>query len=301
MALDEPAAARAIASVAAKLAMDELTFAEGMLAVINGRMADAMRTITVARGIDPRDFSLLAFGGAGPMHAAWLAEELQMREVIVPVSPGTFSAAGMLQADVRHDLARSYYRPLAGTDPGQTDEAYLLLIEEGREALQADGVAPEDMLFELSCDMRYVGQEYTVNVRVDRAPEQGGAPDTVRPDAMERAFRSAYVARYGHAIPSAPVETVTLRVAALGIVKTKLGRFTPAEDRGDPRIGTRRTVFAGKRLETAVLDRRWMAVGSRYEGPVVIEEESATTVVPPRHSCRVDPTGNLVIVSSGVS
>src|SRR5256886_4972246 len=118
MTLNEEASERALASVAAEVGLRTTALAEGMLAIINARMADAMRTITVKQGIDPREYSLVAFGGAGPMHAVWLAEELEIGEVIVPWSPGTFSAWGMLQTDMRHDVVRSFYRPLAELDAG---------------------------------------------------------------------------------------------------------------------------------------------------------------------------------------
>src|SRR5438132_12168151 len=113
MKLDKQAAETAIRNIANQLGLSAEALAEGMLAIINARMADAMRTITVKQGIDPREYSLVAFGGAGPMHAMWLAEELEIREVIVPWSPGTFSAWGMLQTDMRHDVVQSFYRPLA--------------------------------------------------------------------------------------------------------------------------------------------------------------------------------------------
>src|SRR5213075_2762541 len=118
MRLDEEASQRALRSVAQDLDLDDVALAEGILQIINAKMADAMRTITVKQGIDPREYSLVAFGGAGPMHAVWLAEELEIREVIVPWSPGTFSAWGMLQTDMRHDVVLAFYRPIAELEAG---------------------------------------------------------------------------------------------------------------------------------------------------------------------------------------
>ena len=160
-----------------------------MLAIINARMADAMRTITVKQGIDPREYSLVAFGGAGPMHAVWLAEELEIGEVIVPWSPGTFSAWGMLQTDMRHDVVQSFYRPLAGLEADDVGGAFRSLEAEGAALLEGEGIGAEDRYVARSADMRYVGQEYTVNVPV-------GA--TISLEQIDGDFHDAHRTRYGH-------------------------------------------------------------------------------------------------------
>jgi N-methylhydantoinase A len=287
MILDEEAAGRAIRSVASQLGLDDTALAEGMLSIINAKMADAMRTITVAQGIDPRDHSLLAFGGAGPMHAVWLAEELDMCEVIVPFSPGTFSAAGMLQTDVRHDLARNYYRLLSRVTQEAVTQQYMELVEEGRAALQAEGIPAEEVAFEFSSDMRYVGQEYSVNVRMAKE-------NTL--DEIEAAFHEAYRVRYGHSTPGAPVEFVTLRAAAWGVMPKKLAGFCPSQGGHDPTVDKWRVIFQGRPHETLILKRQWMPVDQVYRGPLVIEEDSATTVIPPGYQGHVDRFGNILIV-----
>ena len=289
MTLDEEATARAIHSVASQIGLNDITLAEGMLSIINAKMADAMRTITVAQGIDPREYSLLAFGGAGPMHAVWLAEELDMREVIVPFSPGTFSASGMLQTDVRHDLAFNFYRPLSEVGTETLAQAYAELVEEGRMALRAEGIPPEDMYFEFSSDMRYIGQEYSVNVRIGKE---------IKLDEIETAFHQTYRVRYGHSTPGAPVEFVTLRVAALGVMKKKLAGFHPVQDGHDPVVDKRQVIFQGAPHEAPILKRQWIPVDKVYRGPHVIEEDSATTVVPPGYQSRVDQFGNILIARS---
>ena len=139
MGLDEAAAGRALETVAGQVGLSSTELAEGMLAIINARMADAMRTITVKQGIDPREFALVAFGGAGPMHAVWLAEELEIGEVIVPWSPGTFSAWGMLQTDMRHDVVQSFYRRLAGLESSAVSSTFDSLEAEGSELLETRG------------------------------------------------------------------------------------------------------------------------------------------------------------------
>ncbi len=286
MTLDEGAAERALASVASQLGLEETAFAEGVLSIINATMADAMRTITVKQGVDPRDYSLVAFGGAGPMHAVFLAAELDIREVIVPWSPGTFSAWGMLQTDMRHDLAKTFYRPLAGLDAGEVAEMYTALEREGADLLRGERVPEEDMYFARSADMRYVGQEYSVNVSV------GASIDL---DEIEAAFHAAHRVRYGHSTPGAPVEFVNLRVAALGRIRAETVPYRPPASDEDAQIGTRGVVFGGEPHDTPVLLRARMQPGETREGPAIVEEDSSTTVVPPGHQIGVDAGGNLLV------
>ena len=287
MLLDAAAAVRALSSIGSELGLDEATFAEGMLAIVNANMADAMRTITVKQGIDPRDYSLVAFGGAGPMHAVWLAQELEIGEVVVPWSPGTFSAWGMLQTDIRHDIVRTFYRPLASLDGGApVAEVYSELQREGAELLAGEGMGEADRYFARSADMRYVGQEYTVTVPV------GAEIDLALIDAS---FHDHHRVRYGHSTPGAPVEFVNLRLAAFGRIAGEAAPFT-APDSGEPAvIGERRVVFGGEEHRTQVVRRDLLRPGDRHEGPVVVEEDGSTTVVPPGYAVDVDRHGNLLI------
>ncbi len=286
MALDEAAAEGALASVAAQVGLGTAELAEGVLAIINARMADAMRTITVKQGIDPREYSLVAFGGAGPMHAMWLAEELEIREVIVPWSPGTFSAWGMLQTDMRHDVVQSFYRPLADLDAGDVSAVLEELEEEGAALLEHEGIGPEERYSARAADMRYVGQEYTVTVPLGRE---------VSLEEVDRAFHDAHRVRYGHATPGAPVEFVNLRLAAMGRIASTVGPYATPATEEDPVLGTRPMVFAGAEHETPVLLRKRLLSETRHDGPVVIEEPSSTTVVPPGSSAALDGHGNIVI------
>jgi N-methylhydantoinase A len=286
MSLDEEAAQRALRSIGPEVGLDDTAFAEGVLAIINAKMADAMRTITVKQGIDPREYSLVAFGGAGPMHAVWLAEELEIREVIVPWSPGTFSAWGMLQTDMRHDVVRAFYRPVAELEAGDVAAVYAQLAEEGAALLEHEGVAADDRYFARSADMRYVGQEYTVNVAIG---------EEISLDTIDHDFHETHRTRYGHSTPGAPVEFVNLRLAALGRIGAGRAPFQASADGQDPLLGSRRVVFAGDEHETEVLLRDHLRPGARYEGPLVIEEESSTTVVPPDYTVEVDELGNLLV------
>jgi N-methylhydantoinase A len=286
MALDHAAAERALTSLAEEVGLGTTELAEGMLAIVNARMADAMRTITVRQGIDPREYSLVAFGGAGPMHAVWLAEELEIGEVIVPWSPGTFSAWGMLQTDLRHDVVRSFYRPLADLDQAEVDAAFAELQREANALLEREGIDSGDRYFQHSADMRYVGQEYTVNVPV----AEGGSLE-----AIDRSFHDAHLVRYGHSTPGAPVEFVNLRIAAMGRIGTTIAPHRGSAPGSDPLLGRRAVVFAGAEHHTPVLLRDRMSQAETYYGPLVIEEESSTTVVPPGHSTRLDEHGNMLI------
>jgi N-methylhydantoinase A len=287
MQLETDAAVNALGSIGSQLDLDTAAFAEGMLAIVNANMADAMRTITVKQGIDPRDYSLVAFGGAGPMHAAWLAQELEIREVIVPWSPGTFSAWGMLQTDMRHDVVRSFYQPLASLDGGgPVADVYADLQTEGAELLAGEGMDEAERYFARSADMRYVGQEYTVAVPI------GSDIDLVTVDAS---FHEQHRIRYGHSTPGAPVEFVNLRLAAFGRIGGRAAPFVPPEGSESAVIGRRQVVFAGDEHSTDVLRRDLLRPGDRQAGPAVIEEDGSTTVVPPGWAVDVDPHGNLLI------
>lgn len=286
MQLDETAARLAIHQMATKLSLNDVELAEGILAVINAKMADAMRTITIGQGIDPREYALVAFGGAGPMHAVWLANELQIREVIVPWSPGTFSAWGMLQTDLRNDLTSVFFRQLSTLDDRTVLDSYQGLEKQGATTLENESVQAAEIYFRRSADMRYLGQEYSVNVPIGQAIDLS---------QIEKAFHDAYRVRYGHSTPGAPVEFVNLRVAAFGRLKKSAMGFIPPTNNKDPMIGTRDVIFAGSLLPTSILRRSRMAPGLVRKGPVIIEEETATTVVPPDHQAEIDGLGNIRI------
>lgn len=294
MTLDLAAAQRAIGAVAGQLGLSDEALAEGMLAVINAKMADAMRTITIRRGIDPRDYSLVAFGGAGPMHAVALAEELDIAEVIVPWAPGTFSAWGMLQSDIRHDLARTFYTPLAETTPDAIEAVYSELETQGRDVLRAEDVADERMGFICTADVRYVGQEYFVNLVVPH--EEPMSDRSVA--AMSERFHDAYQIRYGHSTPGAPLELVNLRVIAVGSLPGRIAGFQPATS-ANVVPSRRQVVFDGVAHEATILPRDTLSLGFTFAGPAIVEEETATTTVPPNWQGRVDQLGNLILTPRG--
>ncbi len=288
MTLDARGTADAIHRMATALDLDSVTFAEGVLSIINAKMADAMRTITVKQGIDPRDYSLVAFGGAGPMHAVFLAKELDIRETIIPWSPGTFSAWGMLQTDIRHDVTQAFYQPVAGVTNETVRGVFQNLEEQGQAVLRIEDVAAADMYYMRSADMRYVGQEYWVNLPVEEA---------IDVQEIENNFHESHRTRYGHATPGAPVEFVNLRVAAMGRLRRGIVGFQAPESGEDPVTGTRQVVFDRQPHETTILLRRRLSPGAHYRGPLVIEEDTATSVIPPGYDARVDELGNIIVTA----
>jgi N-methylhydantoinase A len=289
MPLDTEAAGRAVAALAETLALEPLRLAEGVLDVINAKMAQAIRTLTVAQGIEPRSFALVAFGGAGPMHAAFLAEELEVEEVLVPRFPGAFSAWGMLETDLRRDFSRSFYAKAATADLASLAALFAALEADGRAALAEEGVRPDAIRAEHALDMRYEAQEYTLTVPAGDPSGSGFVEE------IASRFHEAHHGRYGHSNPGAPVEFVTARTTLLG----ELGRAAPAEVEPAAEGTTRRreAVFGREALPTVVVSREELA--GELAGPAIVDEQTATTVVPPGWTLRIGPLGTLVLAKGG--
>ena len=287
MSLDETAASVAIERVAREAGLEPTKFAEGILAISNAAMADAMRTITVSQGVDPRAFTLVAFGGAGPMAAVFLAEELDIGDVLIPRFPGTFSAWGMLQTDLRHDFTQSFFRPADSAEHAELEKCYTQLESEGKGSVLKEGIPEQDIFYQRSADMRYIGQEYTINVPV---------PEEIDTQATISDFHSSHQQRYGHSNPAAPVEFVNLRVAVFGSVN-KFEQASEVIAAGEDKAVTseRNAVFNGVVCKTPILLRDGLGTDFQSEGPLIIEEQSATTVVPPGWLAEVDAQGNILL------
>lgn len=292
MTLDRSAAERAIASLATELGLSVVDLAAGICDVINAKMAQAIRTLTVEKGIEPRDFALVAFGGAGPMHAVFLARELGIEEVIVPPFPGAFSAWGMLETEIRKDFSRTYYTALALLDHAELARTLAELEAEGFTSLEDEGITRETGRVQHAVDIRYVGQEYTLTIPLLGAEEP---LDAGFDRAVSGRFHAAHQTRFGHANTGAPVEFVVVRSMALG----DLGRVQPArQDAADtPSFpsSTAEVTFGRKKLPTVMIQRDDLPVGRVVEGPAIVSEPTATTVVPPGATLRVDPFSSLVI------
>jgi len=285
MNLDVNASENVLQNLSKELNISQVELAEGILSIINAKMADAIRTITVKEGIDPREFSLVAFGGAGSMHAVWLAEELEISEIIVPNDPGTFSAWGMLQTDIRRDLTVNFYQNFQSLEQKKLLESYNKLKEEASDLLKSENVSESDMKFNLTADMRYIGQEYYVNV------------DLAEPFNLEdinKNFHNTYKKQYGHSTPEGPCEFINLRLIALGKIQ-KSGSIKSAGQDIDIENTKREVIFNQKAYQTDVLSRQKIKINDKFKGPVVIEESTATTVVPPNYNIVKDDFGNIII------
>lgn len=283
--LDAEGAEQAMRSMGARFGLDAFAMAQGIVDIINAKMADAIRTITVRRGIDPRDFTLVAFGGAGPSQAAALAYELGTRDVVIPVFPGAFSAWGMLQTDVRHDFKSTHYGFWDQMAVAEIQERFSDLEREGLNELVADGVSKDEISFERAIDFRYHGQEYVLTIALP--------PGLIDLAKIRASFDDAYARQYGHNNPEARVEMTNLRVAALG----KLDR-PPAAEPGDAEPSPERSrsvYFSGKAVQTAILQRAAIGAKESVYGPSIIEEGTATTLVPPGWIATTIAGGHLLL------
>ncbi len=298
MPLDVTAARHAIETrVAAPLGLSVEAAAAGILRVVNATMAENIKVVSVKRGFDPRDFALVAFGGAGPTHAGALLDELQLPAVLVPQEPGTLSALGLLSTDLRRDHVRTF---LTRAEPAAAEALAALaamLQEMGRRELERDGIAPEAMSFERAVDMRYVGQAYEVTVT---AGDVGDIADLIK------RFHAEHERLYAHSLEDAAVELVALRVAAIGQLPGAAPRLVETGGRVPPRAAERppRLVYfeeTGGWVECAIYERSRLLADNEIEGPAVIQQMDTTTVVFPGQRAKVHPSGIIVIDRAGGS
>ena len=292
MTLDPGLAEAAVAELGARFDLSPVAMAEGICDVANSKMAQAIRTITVSRGIEPRGSSLVAFGGAGPMHAVFLAQELGIAETIVPRFPGAFSAWGMLQTRIRQDYTEPYFFLDADLDGEDMSAALTRMEREGLAALQHEGVDEQRRSAGHAVDVRYAEQEYTLTVPLLDAAEPT-TPGFL--EAVAKRFAQLHEARYGHANLGAPIEFVTLRTTAFGDLGKPTPQKWPAATTPEFPFETRQVVFDGEARDTILAHRDDLLAGHRVSGPAVIIEDTATTVVPPGYLLTVDDIGSLII------
>jgi len=301
MSLDADAAWDVVTKqVAEPLDLEPVEAASGIIRIINAKMGHAIRAITVERGLDPREFVLLSFGGAGAMHACALAEELSIPRVLIPMATGQFSALGMLLSDIRHDLVRVSLSLATNLDAGTVEGRYQELVAEGRGMLAEEGVNEAQMAFQRSLDMRYVGQEYTVTVPV---------PDELSSDwlpPIRAEFDRLHERTYGHASAEEPVEVVTLRLTAFGrmpelsLSTLPVGGATPLDEarRGNLPVYFESNCPVYNRdayADCPVYNRDALLAGNVIIGPALILEAGATTVLSPSFRLIVTPLGSLLI------
>jgi N-methylhydantoinase A len=291
MKLDAAGAAHGIAEKIAKpLAMETVAAAQAIVDIAVSKMSLAVREVSVEKGYDPRDFALVASGGAGPLHVIAIARELHIPTVIVPLFPSHFSALGMLVADERHDFIRTVYSDLAGAD----FTALVKVHDEMRTQARANLRHTRGVEEQISLDLRYVGQEFTLSVPVTLAQLKAGNGKAIR-----TAFDALYEHRYSHHSPEEPVEMVNMRLGIIG-KRAKL-RF--------PRLGKmratashHRSVYfsdARKPVRCPVYQRDALAAGTRIAGPAIVQELGTTTVLFKGDVCKVAPSGELIIKVGG--
>jgi N-methylhydantoinase A len=290
MTLDVAAAERALAAIGRTLGLDAVATAAGIHRVINARMADQIRLVTIKRGYDPRQFALVTLGGAGPVHGVALAGEMGMAETIVPETPGVLAAFGLLSAAIEHHHARTLQAPTDAIDLTAVNRCLDELDAAGRARMQAEGVPAGAVRVTYSADMRYVGQAYELEVPI-------GAPvASARMGEILGAFHAVHERVYGYARAQQRVEFVNFRA----VHRYPLPRSTPApatRESGtleDARIGERRAWFAPDGFAgAAIYERARLPLGARVTGPAIVEQADTTTVIPPGHVGIVDPSGTL--------
>ena len=264
--------------------------AAGVLNVVNAAMAEALRIVSVERGHDAREFSLVAFGGAGPMHAAELAAELGIREVIVPPIPGGFSALGLVATDLKRDYVKTHFISLDQADTDAVSAAFSEMEASAQRMLRAAKIPEQDWVLERAADLRYGRQAYELTI-----PAQTGAVTTETLDQLARLFHEKHRQTYGHDNPDETIQLVNLRVTAIGRFENIELSYT-GKTEGSSLKGSRSVWFRqGGRCDCAVHDCARLGIGTEVVGPAVIEAVDTTIVIPPGWRARMNPTGHILM------
>jgi len=294
MKLDLAAARAALEEKIAKpLDLDPVVAADGVLRIAATKMSHMVRWVTTERGLDAADFALVAYGGAGPLHAAMIARELRIAKVIIPFAPGHFSAYGMLFADLRRDLVNTWFKPLETAAFDDLEALFTAMEKTGAADLARSRDMIVEMRTERGADMRYVGQEHAVTVHLPQSLFE--ARDRA---GIKARFDAVHETRYGYSAPGEKAEIVSLRSATIGLMrKPALEPVGAASDDAQAAFSGKRPVYfaATGMVETPTYDRGRLKAGNRIEGPALIEEHASTTVVEPRDVLKVDAFGNLHI------
>lgn len=280
--------------IARPLRLSVMDAAAGIIALVNAHMVRILRVVSVSRGLDPREFALVAFGGAGPLHAADLAAELQIPQVVIPEAPGVFSALGLLWADLRADFSATARRNLEPANTGFFESLLARLETQGDEWLARERVAAGKRLLARSADMRYPLQNYEINVPLPAKRVTAAWLKRAR-----EAFHAAHQRLYSHCDRDSPVQIVNLRVSAVG----RTDRVRPREiaaGSANPRRaqkGERRVHFqeTGRYVASSIYERDLLLAGNRIAGPAVVEQADSTIIIPPSYEARVDPYGRLMM------
>jgi N-methylhydantoinase A len=298
MRLEVEAAQRALTERVAKpLCMDVTAAADGILRIAATAMSYAVKGVTTERGLDAGDFALVAYGGAGPLHAVQVAREIGIRTVIVPTAPGVFSAFGMLFSDLRYDFVRTWFTRLEDAPFAAIERVYRDLERQGRAAIAGTSVKPQKLALKRAADMRYVGQEHAVTVDL---PLKVFEREDRR--AIKRLFDAMHELRYGTSAPDERAEIVSLRSTVTGLMRKppqeRVARGGRTPDKA-AFTGRRPVYLDGKFRSTPTYARAALTAGNRISGPALIEEHAATTVLLPGDKLEVDAGGHLIIKVAG--
>ena len=266
--------------------------AAAIIRIANMNMAGALRLVSLARGHDPRDFALFAFGGAGPLHAVALAGELGIPKVLVPMRPGITNAVGCVVADVRHDYVNSINVPLAQADMDQVDAIFTAQIDAGKTIIESEGVEIEELIIIHDVDMQFQGQTHILNFPVHETK--------LTRESLQTAFEKAYWDRFGVELPEIRAVLVNLHTAVIGRRKpvplTSLIAETEQKTKiEDCKIGIRRVWFESGWKETPIYKREFLPKQANFNGPAIIEQLDTTIIVEPENQVEVDLNGNLII------
>jgi N-methylhydantoinase A len=301
LSVDNPVSAEAVRNIFAEkigraTRLDGVAAAAAVLKLANMKMAGAIRMVSIARGHDPRDFALFAFGGAGPLHATALARELGLPKVLVPARPGITNALGCVVADLRHDFVNTLNRPVASLDEAQANAILDRHRQEGSALIAKEAVQPAEIRFVHSADMQFVGQTHILNVPLPSA--------NIERTELQRLFEKAYFARFKVSLPEIRANLVNLNSSVIG-VRAPLDLSTLIDPAGRAAtiagaLNERRQVwFEGGWRNTPVYAREKLPLDAAIEGPAVLEQLDATTVIEPGDRLTSDTEGNLIVEIGG--
>lgn len=292
MHLDRARAEATISKVGGPLGLDVTEAARAVVEVANANLADAIRLALIQRGHDPRDFALVAFGGAGPLHGAALARELSIPTVLVPPNPGITSALGCLLVDIRHDFSEMHLVPAEETEPSDIEDRFAALERGARERLRVEGIAEDDMRLLRTVDIRYVGQWRSLEIPVD------GKVESL--EGLLDRFHEEHERQHAYKREGSPVEIYQLKVAAVGEIPKPDLPYEGGEEHEPEPVGYREVVFAsGEAARTAIHRRGALRSGASISGPAIIEQLDSTVVVPPGDEAEVDGYSNIIIRVGG--
>ena len=298
LTLDLPRAQGLMSSLAGSLGLGEQQAALGILRVVNANMERAIRAISLERGYDPREFTLVPFGGAGPVHGCELAQELGIPRVLIPARPGILSALGVAIADVVKDYSRTVMLRGADLDRSRLEEEFHGMEGLARNELVQEGLPAEQMTSRRFLDVRYVGQSFELTVDYPTSRASRSSEGFAR--AISDSFYRSHLQRFGYADRGEPVEIVNLRLKLdLAVEKPELPPMqTGGIDASAARISSVPVIFRDGELESPLYQRELLLTGNRIDGPALVVQLDATTVVPPGWQGEVDPYGNLLLTTA---